>query len=234
MAEEKEEKTGMEHRAHAGEEQQHLNQKDETLQDKEAFTARGSGEPGASQEGEEASPISEPGESEKCGKGAAGGEDESAEAALEELRQIIAAREEEINELANRLLRLQADFDNYRKRARAEKEELTQYANFNLVQKLLPVIDNMERACSAQDANPKSIIEGMELILKNLLDILRKEGVTLIDCKGKPFDPNYHEAVMTEAGSQDYPANTVLEEFQKGYMMNDRVLRASMVKVSVE
>ena len=91
----------------------------------------------------------------------------------------------------------------------------------------------MERACSAPDTNPKGILEGLELILKNLLEILRKEGVTPIDCMGQPFDPNCHEAVATEA-SNDYPANTVLDEFQKGYMMNGRVLRASMVKVSVE
>ncbi|HHT46803.1 MAG TPA: nucleotide exchange factor GrpE [Firmicutes bacterium] len=233
MAEKKEEKKDMEH---AGEEQQRLNQEEETLQEKEAFSAQGSEEPAVSQEGEEVSPISEAGEPENWKEDAAdgGSEEESAEALLEELRQTIAAREEEINELSNRLLRLQADFDNYRKRVRTEKEEQTQYANFNLVKKLLPVIDNMERACSSHDANPHSIIEGLELILKNLLDILEKEGVTAIDCKGKPFDPNYHEAVATEASSQDFPANTVLEEFQKGYIMNGRVLRASMVKVAVE
>ena len=152
---------------------------------------------------------------------------------LEELRQTIAAREEEINELSNRLLRLQADFDNYRKRVRTEKEAQTQYANFNLVKKLLPVIDNMERACSSHDANPHSIIEGLELILKNLLDILEKEGVTAIDCKGKPFDPNYHQRWRLKRAAR-IPANTVLEEFQKGYIMNGRVLRASMVKVAVE
>lgn len=230
MAEEKEEKKGMEQ--HSGEEQQRFNQEKETPQDAGAFSAHGINESVTWQEGEESPLPGESGDSEECSEDAAGG-GESPEAALEELKHRIAALEEENSELTNRLLRLQADFDNYRKRVRAEKEELTQYANYNLIQKLLPVIDNMERACSAPDTSPKGIIEGLELILKNLLDILGKEGVTPIDCRGKPFDPNCHEAVMTET-SNDYPVNTVLEEFQKGYLMNDRVLRASMVKVSVE
>ncbi|MGI6318194.1 MAG: nucleotide exchange factor GrpE [Firmicutes bacterium] len=230
MAEEKEEKKNMEQPA--GEEQQRLNQKEEMSQDKEAFAAHGINEPVTWQEGEKSPLPGESGEPEECSEDAADG-GESPEAAPEELKHRIAALEEENSELMNRLLRLQADFDNYRKRVRAEKEELTQYANYNLIQKLLPVIDNMERACSAPDTNPKGILEGLELILKNLLEILRKEGVTPIDCMGQPFDPNCHEAVATEA-SNDYPANTVLDEFQKGYMMNGRVLRASMVKVSVE
>lgn len=222
MAEEKEER-----------EEKAENQKEVTPQDEGSFAADGSKESTALQEGEAVPPISEPGEPTECKEDAVGGGETAEAVALEELQQRIVAREEENSELTNRLLRLQADFDNYRKRVRAEKEELTQYANYNLVQKLLPVIDNMERACSAPDTSPKGIIEGLELILKNLLDILGREGVIPIDCEGKPFDPNCQEAVTTEA-SNDYPANTVLEEFQKGYLMNDRVLRASMVKVSVE
>ncbi len=209
------------------------NQKEVKPQDEGSFAADGSKESTVLREGEAEPPISEPGEPAECKDDVAGGGETAEAVGLEELQQRIAAREEENSELTNRLLRLQADFDNYRKRVRAEKEELTQYANYNLVQKLLPVIDNMERACSAPDTSPKGIIEGLELILKNLLDILGKEGVIPIDCIGKSFDPNCQEAVTTEA-SNDYPANTVLEEFQKGYLMNDRVLRASMVKVSVE
>lgn len=149
-----------------------------------------------------------------------------------ELEQKLQELEEEKNETTNRLLRMQADFDNYRKRVRSEKGELMQSANFSLVEKLLPVIDNLERACLASEKGSEGVIEGLKMIVRNFMDILEKEGLTPIDCVGKPFDPNCHEAVMREEGS-DYPAGTVVEEIQKGYKMNEKVLRASMVKVAV-
>ena len=158
--------------------------------------------------------------------------DEAGGDEIEELEQKIQELEEEKNELTNRLLRMQADFDNYRKRVRSERLELINSANFSLVEKLLPVIDNLERASNANEKGSQGVIEGLKMIVRNFMDILEKEGLTPIDCVGKPFDPNCHEAVMREEGS-DYPADTVVEEIQKGYKMNEKVLRASMVKVAV-
>jgi molecular chaperone GrpE len=155
------------------------------------------------------------------------------EASLESLQQKIVQMELEKEEFTNRLLRLQADFDNFRKRVRVEKEDLRQYAIFDFTKKMLPVIDNLERACAAESENEEDIITGLKMILKQLLEVFQSEGVIPIDCQGKPFDPNYHEAVLRDEDS-DYPVNTVVEEFQKGYMMKDRVLRPSMVKVSVD
>ncbi len=159
--------------------------------------------------------------------------EESGDITVEALQQRIEELEQEKEEMKNRLLRLQADFENFRRRVRTEKEELVSYANFNLIQKLLPVIDNLERALFASQKGPDGIIEGLEMIKKHFMDILLKEGVTPIESVGKPFDPNCHEAIFREECS-DYPPGTVVEELQKGYMINDKVLRASMVKVSAE
>jgi len=141
--------------------------------------------------------------------------------------------QEENEELKNRLLRLQADFDNYRKRAKAEKEEHIEYANQELIKKLLPVLDNMDRACSSSEGSEEGIKAGLEKIAKQLKEVLEKEGLATIECEGEPFDPNCHEAVMCEEDSE-HPSNTVVQELQKGYMMKDKVLRPSMVKVAVD
>jgi molecular chaperone GrpE len=141
--------------------------------------------------------------------------------------------EQEKQELTARLLRLQADFDNYRKRMRMEKETLEENANFTFIQKLLPVMDNLERASSSSAEAKEAIVEGLALISRQFTEILKKEGVTPMDCQGKPFDPYYHEAVIQEKSS-DYAPGIVIEEIQKGYLMKDKVLRISMVKVSGE
>lgn len=141
--------------------------------------------------------------------------------------------EQEKQELTNRLLRLQADFDNYRKRMRMEKEALEEYANFNFIKKLLPVVDNLERASSASCEAKESIVEGLALISRQLNEILAREGVVPMNCQGKPFDPNYHEAVFQEK-SPEYGPGIVLEEIQRGYLMKEKILRVSMVKVSSE
>lgn len=151
----------------------------------------------------------------------------------EELLEKVAGLEQEKSAIKNRLLRLQADFDNFRKRARHEKEEMIGLANFNLVQKLLPVIDNLERALSALQEGPSDIREGLEMIKKHFMEILQGEGVALIESVGQHFDPRFHEAVLREEESV-HPPDTVVDELQKGYIMNERVLRASKVKVSVE
>jgi len=152
---------------------------------------------------------------------------------IQKLREKIAELEKEKEEMKNRLLRMYADFENFRRRSRKEKDELLMYANFNLLQKLLPVIDNLERALLASEKGPDGIAEGLELIKKHFLDILAKEGVCPIESVGQPFDPNYHEAVAMEESS-GYPAGTVVEELEKGYMFKEKVLRVSKVKVAAE
>jgi len=131
------------------------------------------------------------------------------------------------------LQRLQADFDNYRKRTQKEKVELIKYASERLVGELLPVLDNFDRAVSAAKVNPDfaSFSQGVEMILRQLQTALSKEGLKAMEAVGQPFDPNLHEAVLRVA-SEEHPENTVVEELQKGYYLKDKVLRPCMVKVS--
>lgn len=151
----------------------------------------------------------------------------------EHLQSVITELEQEKDELNKRLLRLQADFDNFRKRSRAEKDEMVEYATFDLVRRLLPVIDNLDRACVAAKGSPEGLVDGVSMIARQFKELLEKEGMEYIDCKGKPFDPQCHEAVLREE-SGDHSPNTVVDELQKGYKMKARVLRPSMVKVAVE
>jgi len=131
------------------------------------------------------------------------------------------------------LQRLQADFDNYRKRTQKEKAELIKYASERLVVELLPVLDNFDRAVSAAKVNLDftSFSQGVEMILRQMQTALSKEGLKAMDAVGQPFDPNLHDAVLRVA-SEEHPENTVLEELQKGYYLKEKVLRPCMVKVS--
>jgi len=131
------------------------------------------------------------------------------------------------------LQRLQADFDNFRKRTQKEKAELIKYASERLVGELLPVLDNFDRAVSAAKVNPDftSFSQGVEMILRQMQTALSKEGLKAMDTVGQPFDPNLHEAVLRVA-SDEHPENTVVEELQKGYYLKEKVLRPCMVKVS--
>lgn len=131
------------------------------------------------------------------------------------------------------LQRLQADFDNYRKRTQKEKAELIKYASERLVGELLPVLDNFDRAVSAAKVNPDftSFSQGVKMILRQMQTALSKEGLKAMDAVGQPFDPNLHEAVLRVA-SEEHPENTVVEEVQKGYYLKEKVLRPCMVKVS--
>lgn len=131
------------------------------------------------------------------------------------------------------LQRLQADFDNYRKRTQKEKVELIKYASERLVEELLPVLDNFDRAVSSAKVNPDftSFSQGVEMILRQMQTALSKEGLKVMEVVGQPFDPNLHEAVLRVA-SEEHPENTVVEELQKGYYLKDKVLRPGMVKVS--
>jgi molecular chaperone GrpE len=131
-----------------------------------------------------------------------------------------------------RLVRLRADYDNLRKRTERERQEFERHANFSLVGALLPVIDNLERALAADTGDePQPLREGLVMIHRQLLEQLRAEGLTPIDTIGQGFDPNLHDAVATDPTSAE-PANTIVEEMQKGYLFRGRVLRPAMVTVS--
>ncbi len=131
------------------------------------------------------------------------------------------------------LLRLQAEFDNYRKRTQKEKAEIIKYASERLIGELLPVLDNFERAASSAQLNPdiNAFSQGVDLIYRQLQTALSKEGLKAIESMGQPFDPNLHDAVL-RVESDEHPENTVVEELQKGYYLKEKILRPSMVKVS--
>ncbi len=145
---------------------------------------------------------------------------------LEKLRQLA-------DENYQRYLRAQADFDNFRRRARLEKEEFAKYASMELLGQLLPVVDNLERALqSARTSNDaEALRKGVEMIAKQFLQVLEKEGLRPIEAVGQTFNPDCHEAIM-QVESDEHEQGTVVEEVQKGYVLKDKVLRPAMVKVS--
>lgn len=140
---------------------------------------------------------------------------------------------EQIEEQKDKILRLSAEFKNYKKRIQKEKKDLAKYANNELLKDLLPVIDNFERALqSAENDDDKStIVEGMEMIKKSLDTFLENHNVESFNSVGEKFDPNFHHAVMMEE-SDDYESDVVVDELQKGYTIGDKVLRHAMVKVA--
>ena len=147
------------------------------------------------------------------------------------LRERLYAKEAQVEELLGRLQRLQADFENYRRRTQREKEETVKTAAASLVETLLPVMDNFQRAAQVRGGDEESFRKGIEMILKQLEKSLGDAGMEAIDAVGHQFDPNFHQAVlMVEEDS--YEDNTVIEELQKGYIFGGKVLRPSMVKVS--
>ncbi|HZK24167.1 MAG TPA: nucleotide exchange factor GrpE [Oscillospiraceae bacterium] len=149
--------------------------------------------------------------------------------AAEEVTTAIVQLQEKNEQLVSRLHRLQADFDNYRKRLANEKKEWHTQAICEVVRELLPVIDNLERANEAA-GSLAALKDGVELIHRQLLTALSKQGFEKIEACGQEFDPNFHHAVMQVEGAE--PENTVVEELQKGYLVNGRVVRPSMVKVA--
>lgn len=130
----------------------------------------------------------------------------------------------------SRYMRLMADFQNYKKRVEKEKSDLYSYANEKLVTELLNVLDNFERALE-HEGEDKSFHEGMQMIFKQLFDVLEKSGLKEIPALGEEFDPNFHNAVMNE-DTEEYESGTVSGVMQKGYTLNGKVIRPSMVKVA--
>lgn len=157
----------------------------------------------------------------------AGNEEEVVE--VDEVAELKAQLEEE----QNKYVRMLADFDNYKRRQLKMQEEQKKFRAQSLISNVLPVLDNLSRALqvevSSEDA--VSLKEGVQMIERDLLTALEGEGLQVIGATGQPFDPNFHQAVMT-APEEGVESNIVLEEFQKGYVLNDRVIRPSMVKVS--
>ena len=152
---------------------------------------------------------------------------------IRQLEEALAAKEAEALANWDKFVRERADLENYRKRTQREKEELLKYGNESLLLEILPVIDNMERALSHAAEEPhEAVIEGIRLTHAMLLSTLKKFGVTPIDTdRGTPFDPAVHQAMgQVECGDQD--ANTVVEVYQKGYLLNERLLRPAMVTVA--
>jgi len=138
----------------------------------------------------------------------------------------------ELKEANDKYLRLYAEFDNYRKRMNKDKEELIKYGNERLLHELLPFIDHLEMALKhASNEASSGLVEGIEITLKGLKKTLEKFGLTEIEAEGKPFDPSMHHA-MSQVERKDVDENMVVEELRKGYMLKDKVLRASLVAVS--
>lgn len=141
--------------------------------------------------------------------------------------------EKKLAEFENRYLRLQADFDNSRRRSKIEAEANEKYRAQKLIIDILPAVDNFERALATEVDNDqaKSLKQGMEMVYRSLLDALLKEGLQPIEAVGKEFDPHLHQAVM-QGNDENFGSNIVIEEFQKGYLLKDKVIRPSMVKVN--
>ena len=154
------------------------------------------------------------------------GEEEDLAAALEEAKTKAVENHEN-------MLRIAAEFENYKKRILREQENLLKYAEENILKELLPSIDNLERAMS-QEHNMDDVsvlMQGIEMTLKGLLAALEKFGCKPIKSIGKPFDPNFHEAIAMESSSE-IPEQSIINEFEKGYLYKDRLIRASKVIVS--
>ena len=152
---------------------------------------------------------------------------------IRQLEEALAAKEAEAAGNWDRFVRERADLENYRKRVQREKEEILKYGNESFILEILPVLDNMERALGhASEESQAAVIEGVRLTHGILLAVLKKFGVTPIETeKGEPFDPTVHQA-MGQVESADQAANTIVEVLQKGYLLNERLLRPAMVLVA--
>jgi molecular chaperone GrpE len=159
--------------------------------------------------------------------------EESVDATFTEEQQRIQELESNLEEVSQKNLRLQADYDNFRRRTREEQAASLKYKSQSLLEQLLPALDNFERALKTEvtDEQAKTLIQGMEMVYRQLADALKQEGLTEVPTVGEKFDPNMHQAVM-QVEDSEYESNTVVEELQKGYMLKDRVIRPAMVKVN--
>lgn len=135
-----------------------------------------------------------------------------------------------LEEKDNRVKRLQADFENFRRRTSKEREELANVVTQDLLKSMLPILDNFDRAMAAEQKDNKSFQKGVEMIYTQLHETLKNAGLELIDTAGQKFDPNFHQAVM-RVENPDLEDDTIAQELQKGYIVKGRVIRPSMVQV---
>lgn len=157
---------------------------------------------------------------------------EDAQTQLEKLRQIAEEHKKQAEENYELYLRARADVENTRRRSRNEKEQALKYAYVPLLESLLPVLDNFERALQAtSESEAKTLKEGVEMVYRHFLQVLSESGLSVIEAEGKPFDPHFHNAVM-QVETKGVESGIVVEELQTGYCFLDRVIRPTMVKVS--
>jgi molecular chaperone GrpE len=154
-------------------------------------------------------------------------EEAAADTQLEQMRK-------QADENQQRYLRVQADFDNFRRRTRLEKEDFAKYASLKLIEQLLPVVDNFERALSSSKDTKdfEALVKGLDMTFRQLDQLLAQEGLTPIEAVGQPFNPEFHQAIM-QVESEEHEEGIVVEVIQKGYLLKDKVIRPAMVKVSV-
>lgn len=151
----------------------------------------------------------------------------------EDLKVLLEQKEVEIQSLKEKILRQAADMENTRKRLERDRAEAIAYANESLIRELLAVVDNLERAIqhAEQDTDNQTLLEGVKMTHKHFLDTLARFGCRPFESRGKDFDPCFHEAILQQE-SEEYPSNTVIQEFQKGYTLHERLLRPALVAVS--
>ena len=153
---------------------------------------------------------------------------------LEDLEAKLTAAQAEAIENHDRMLRMAAELDNYKKRAARDLDDIKKYATENLIRQLLTVVDNLERAiasAASENESDQRLVDGVALTLAEIMKILEKHYVSPIQALGEPFDPAFHQAMCQEELT-DQPPNTVVQEFQKGYLIHERLLRPAMVVVS--
>jgi molecular chaperone GrpE len=152
---------------------------------------------------------------------------------LEELRETVGELEKEKEEINDRLLRVAADLENFRRRTEREKEEIKKFGIDRVISELLPAVDNMERALQHADdrGDESSLVEGIEMVHRQILAALKKHGVEGFSSHGESFDPTRHEAIQ-QVETTDHPTGTVIDEYQKGYFLHDRLLRPALVSVA--
>jgi molecular chaperone GrpE len=150
---------------------------------------------------------------------------------IEQLQRELQEAQAEARANYERFLRERADSENFKKRMQREKADALRFACEPLIRELLPVIDNLERAAAHADGNGQSVREGIEMVVKSLLDVLEHHGVKRIEAVGQPFDPTWHQA-MAQVQSADHAPNHVVEQHHSGYVLHDRLLRPALVTVS--
>ena len=153
--------------------------------------------------------------------------------AEELLQEKVDKLEEELKQSEDKYLRLYAEFENFKRRKNKEIETNNVYKSQKVITEILPSLDNLERALQVESDNEeiKSLLKGVEMVYEGLLNVLKTEGVELIETENAQFDPNYHHAVMQEEDSEK-ESGAILDTFQKGYKLKDRVIRPAMVKVN--